>query len=97
MNAIQINAAPGAHHIVVLAADGACQNRALKTSGSERLAASRTSVVVCIQSFFEPAEKNVATADFFPSQSSGRDRVEAKHFFPSDPIGLRFRWMAVAA
>ena len=84
MKAIQIHAAPGAYDIVMLAADGTRENRAFEASASERLAAAGTRVVVRIQGFFEPAEKHVAAANFFRPQSSGRNRVETEHVFPSD-------------
>ena len=91
MEAIQIHAAPSTYDIIMLAADGARENRAFEPSGPKWLAAPRTSVVVRVQSFFEPAEKNFASADFLRSQSSGRNCVETKHFLPSDRIAFRFR------
>lgn len=56
MEVIQIHAAPGTYDIVVLTTHGTREDRALEATASERLTASRTSVAVGIQSFFESAE-----------------------------------------
>ena len=95
MNGIQIKAASRTNHIVVLTADRTCQNCALEAGRARAAGRIQDKVVVRVQSFFEPTEENVATADLFRPQRSGRNRVETKHVLPADLIRCHLRFMAI--